>query len=470
MLNPSPKPKPKNNLALLNHNLLLIFQPIQSVALGILNTLKLWLMISLITLVHSAQAHFVLDAKTRVIHLVPTSQFTIPQNSSLSPSQDGLYLALRIPAPLIYADALAKRNNPQQPVDAPYLKEEWLEGALYYHLDIETIKQQPSEFGKFVLNGYRLSTEDKQALSATIIAVNAHDNRHRPHFNALDGVLESFTSDTVIGDYYVGESVVDILVLLDTSHTNDTVSIVNILPKIPLPPTVELLNIGYDHRQQPPLTQQQSGQLEQAMIFDGKTLTSFVNYLEQGIAHILIGLDHVIFVLCLVIVSGFSRQIIWSVTGFTLGHSVTFALGAFGIYPQATWFVPLIELIIAVSIIIAALLVFVRQKQFMRSNWRLFALTAFIGLLHGYGFAFVFSELVGDVQTQLLALLGFNIGVEIGQLLIVAVALLVLFILAKINQTIALTSRYATALVAIAIACWWIIERSQILIGISQSL
>lgn len=419
----------------------------------------------LVTASNTALAHFVLDAKTRIMHLIPAEQLSDNLSTVTSVAdgnKHGVYLALRVPAPLIYAKALAARKQPNQRVDASFLHEELVDGGVpYYRLAVTMIRQRQAAFAQFVQDGYDIRLNG-QPTTVKTIAVSVHDNRYRPHFNALDGVIESFTQNTVKGDYYVGESVVDILLLLTEADNNDEVSIVSTLPKITLPSHVKLLNIAYDHRQHPFLTFQQFGQLRQPMILTGKRKTSFINYIEQGVEHILIGLDHVIFVLCLVLASGFSRKILWSVTGFTVGHSLTFALGAFGLYPHTSWFIPLIELVIAVSIIFAAILIF--RQQLSASGFRLFMLTALIGLLHGYGFAFVFTELVGDIHSQIIALLGFNIGVEIGQLMIVSGVLLLLYLLSEISKRLTIITNYTVACVAILVAGWWVIERSQYLI------
>lgn len=433
-----------------------------------MKTLKTGLLLLLFALNHHAYAHFVLDAKTRVIHLIPAAQLQLPLE--LEANKSDAYLALRIPAPLIYASALATRDNPQAQVNAPYLEEQWLDGILYYVFKLKQIEQEQDAFNAFVLSGYDIRI-DGQTQQPSILAMKIHDNRYRPHFNDLEGMAQSFQQAETEeahydGDYYVGDSVVDVLIAIQGVDNNSEVSIRSTLPKIALPADVTLLNIGYDHRHQPALSQQKAGQLEQAMVFNAQVSSSFLSYTYQGIIHILIGLDHVLFVLCLVMAAGFSRQIIWSVTGFTLGHSITFALGAFGVYPQANWFVPFIELVIAISIIIAATLVFWQQQQSANNNRRLFILTAIIGLLHGYGFSFVFSELVGDISKQIIALLGFNLGVEIGQMLIVVGVLLLLYLLAKINRKAVTIVRYLSAVIAIVIACYWVIERSKILSAI----
>ncbi|PID64187.1 MAG: hypothetical protein CR963_01205 [Gammaproteobacteria bacterium] len=228
-----------------------------------------------------------------------------------------------------------------------------------------------------------------------------------------------------------------------------------------MPPDVDLLNIAYDNRQQPPLIVQKSGQMTQAIALSGSQGVSFLGFIIDGIEHILIGTDHVLFVLCLTMAAGLSWRILWSVTGFTLGHSVTFALGAFGIFPQAAWFIPLVEWIIAASIIVAALLIFVQSRRTAINGWHLFLLTALIGLIHGYGFAFVFSELVGDIGRQVMALIGFNIGVEVGQLMVVAAAMLVLWLLSQWHRYLALGLRFTTAVIAISIAAYWVYERGQ---------
>lgn len=428
-----------------------------------MKTLKTGLLLLLFALNHHAYAHFVLDAKTRVIHLIPAAQLQLPLE--LEANKSDAYLALRIPAPLIYASALATRDNPQAQVNAPYLEEQWLDGTLYYELTVAQTKEEQNAFADFVLRGYEISI-DGEIQNTHALSVKIYDNYTRPHFNDLQGVQESFRNKETKNIYYVASSVIDILIPLEEVHKNSQVTIRSTLPKIALPADVTLLNIGYDHRHQPALSQQKAGQLEQAMVFNAQVSSSFLSYTYQGIIHILIGLDHVLFVLCLVMAAGFSRQIIWSVTGFTLGHSITFALGAFGVYPQANWFVPFIELVIAISIIIAATLIFWQQQQSANNNRRLFILTAIIGLLHGYGFSFVFSELVGDISKQIIALLGFNLGVEIGQMSIVVGVLLLLYLLAKFNRKAVTIVRYLSAVIAIVIACYWVIERSQILSAI----
>ena len=146
----------------------------------------------------------------------------------------------------------------------------------------------------------------------------------------------------------------------------------------------------------------------------------FVQYLGVGYEHILpLGLDHILFVIGLFLLSPRAGPLLWQVTAFTLAHTVTLALGTLGIVN-----VPgsIVEPLIALSI------VYVCVENLTTTHltpWRPFVVFAF-GLLHGLGFASVFEE-YGIPDGQLVpALLAFNIGVEAGQLTVLAVCFVVL--------------------------------------------
>ena len=145
------------------------------------------------------------------------------------------------------------------------------------------------------------------------------------------------------------------------------------------------------------------------------------NYIYQGILHIIpLGLDHILFVLLLFLSTRHWRQLCWLVSAFAVAHSVTLSATVLG---YIGFNIALIEVLIALSIVVLAI-----ENQFFKLNiqWR-FALTLVFGLLHGMGFASVLGEL-GLAENNLIAsLIAFNIGIEIGQLLVVAVAWLLLF-------------------------------------------
>ncbi len=150
------------------------------------------------------------------------------------------------------------------------------------------------------------------------------------------------------------------------------------------------------------------------------------DYFVLGVEHILGGIDHLLFVLCLLLIVKGRWLLVKTITAFTIAHSITLALATLGVVniPQAP-----VEAVIALSILFLAVEL-VKQQQgksdlAMRSPW----IVAFIfGLLHGFGFAGALSE-VGLPQADIpLALLMFNVGVEIGQLLFIAVVLIAILI------------------------------------------
>lgn len=147
-------------------------------------------------------------------------------------------------------------------------------------------------------------------------------------------------------------------------------------------------------------------------------MQAFTSYIPVGFDHILPkGLDHILFVLGLFFLSAKLRPLIWQISAFTVAHTVTLALGASG----AVQINPNI-----VEPLIAATIVFVAVENVISGQlhrWRPVMVFAF-GLLHGLGFAAVLGEFGLPDQQFLPALIGFNVGVELGQLTVIAAAFL----------------------------------------------
>ena len=152
---------------------------------------------------------------------------------------------------------------------------------------------------------------------------------------------------------------------------------------------------------------------------------AFFRFVQLGITHIIGGIDHILFVLCLVIPFRRIRPLVVIITSFTVAHSITLLASAFGLAPRAAWFPPLIETLIALSIVYMAFENIVGAK--VKRRW----LIAFaFGLVHGFGFSFALAETLQFAGGHLLAsLLAFNLGVEIGQLAMIAVAVPILNVL-----------------------------------------
>ena len=145
-------------------------------------------------------------------------------------------------------------------------------------------------------------------------------------------------------------------------------------------------------------------------------------FVKLGIGHILGGLDHLLFVLCLVIPFRRFRPLVLIVTAFTVAHSITLVSAALGVVPDALWFPPLIETLIAASIVYMAL-----ENVFGAKVQRRWLVAFGFGLVHGFGFSFALAESLQFAGAHLAtSLFAFNLGVEIGQVLVLAAAVPVL--------------------------------------------
>lgn len=174
-------------------------------------------------------------------------------------------------------------------------------------------------------------------------------------------------------------------------------------------------------------------------------------FVALGIEHIAIGADHVMFVLGLWLLVGFSARLFWTITGFTLAHSITLGASTLGWVEVSQGPV---EAVIAVSIVLLAVEIVREAPSLTR---RAPAAVAFgFGLLHGFGFAGALRQIGLPPDRAWTALLGFNLGVEIGQVLLLlgaaAIARLVGDRLGPRPRTIAVT-------VGGAVAVAWTIER-----------
>jgi len=182
-----------------------------------------------------------------------------------------------------------------------------------------------------------------------------------------------------------------------------------------------------------------------------------VTYLKLGVEHITLGIDHLLFVLALILIVANTRQLIRAITSFTIAHSLTLAAATLGLVNVP---LPPIDAAIALSIaFVAAEIIRAREGKAgiaARAPW----VVAFVfGLLHGFGFAGALSEVGLPADHIPVALLFFNVGVEIGQLIFVAIvlALAAFFRLARhpLPRWAALAPPYLIG----TLAMFWVIQR-----------
>ncbi len=181
-------------------------------------------------------------------------------------------------------------------------------------------------------------------------------------------------------------------------------------------------------------------------------------FVGLGIAHILTGYDHLLFLLCLVIPLRGWRQILSVITVFTVAHSFTLLGSAFNLAPSGTWFPPFVETAIAASIVYMAL------ENIMGVNLkRRVLITGLFGLVHGFGFSYGLQENFQFAGTHLLvSLFAFNVGIEIGQIIVLAVMLPALAVVLRY----VLPGRVGMIILSAIVADtgWhWMIERAEVL-------
>jgi hypothetical protein len=187
---------------------------------------------------------------------------------------------------------------------------------------------------------------------------------------------------------------------------------------------------------------------------DPRWYQAVLNFVVLGFEHILEGADHLLFLFCLLIPLRSVTALIPVVTSFTIAHSITLLASALGWVPSAIWFSALIETLIALSIVYMALENIVGVQQ--RHRWMM---TFGFGLVHGFGFSFLLTESMQFAGGHLVSsLLAFNLGVELGQILVLLVMVPFIYLLFRF----VLPERLGVVLLSAIVAHWawhWMEDR-----------
>ena len=228
--------------------------------------------------------------------------------------------------------------------------------------------------------------------------------------------------------------------------------------------TISTVMFPYDSQHQTFLNIYEDSALTQAILDGGRTTFEYFagtrqgalavvqKFLPAGIHHILIGPDHLLFLVGLLLLGGTVRQLAVIVTSFTVAHSITLSLAALNIVSPPT---RLIEPAIALSIVyVGADNLLIRDGRDVRA-WIAFA----FGFIHGFGFASVLREMDLPARALGWSLFSFNVGVEIGQLLVVAVVATALAALRARSEAAGRRIAYAGSIVVIAAGAFWFIQR-----------
>jgi len=181
-----------------------------------------------------------------------------------------------------------------------------------------------------------------------------------------------------------------------------------------------------------------------------------LRFVETGFLHILEGTDHLLFLLCLVVPFRRLGQLVWIVTSFTVAHSITLIASAYGLGPSALWFPPAIEMLIAISILYMAI-----ENVLGSSVRRRWIVTFGFGLVHGFAFSYALRESLQFAGSHLLtSLVAFNIGIELGQLLVLVLLIPALDLVFRF----AVAERIGTIILSLIVGhtAWhWMSERAE---------
>ncbi|WP_444933802.1 HupE/UreJ family protein [Microbulbifer sp. JTAC008] len=426
------------------------------------STLKLPAMIALYLLISSlsgqAQAHFLLNFNVRIFHIEHTAS--------------GANLYMRMPMPYLLADKTKKGRDPytgKLPQPAPYTKNSLDQGGLVHYVDFQQLELAPLGLGNIAERATLLRNTDKQ-IKGDVKAVRLYRIGNEPGFATLEEAQQAFLHQYLPEDtnqrLYVGDTLVDIQIFYPLEAPLGEYQLSSSLNP-GLPNQEDTANLVLDYNPGKTQVFRSRGLMQEPLLITHSSIDAVKTFLAEGIAHILKGLDHVLFVLCLSLGALSLPLLLWRATGFTIGHSITLSAGFFGFVPTASWFVPVVETGIALSIIYMAWISLHREDtKITGSESTIFIGTCMLGLLHGLGFSFVLHEILQvDSPNIWQSLLAFNLGVEAGQVIII-LAIWPLTYLARLwKKEWEIRIRYSVAGLCSAIAFIWTLDRGYELVS-----
>jgi len=406
-----------------------------------------WLFLSVALVFSGATlAHFKLNLNIRVIHVAH--------------QPEGLDVYLRVPMPYLVADLAGEVREDGSREAAPYTTNALVDGEWMHYVDYEAIEQDPVGLGELAAKGHKIASGQTEYQSE-VKAVRVYRGISQPPFSTLEEAELAFKSaeqEVISPAPFVGDSVVDVLIHFPIANSVSSYHLSSTLDP-GLEGQEDTANLILDYAGDDPTIFRVRGLLHEPVVISNSIWKGANTFIVEGVRHILAGIDHVLFVVCLVLGATLMSTLAWRVTGFTIGHSVTLTLGFFGYVPTAAWFIPLIETGIALSIILAALLA-LNSDSLKTSSKNGFILTTLIGMLHGLGFSFVLQEILSVTSSNIwVSLLSFNVGVEIGQLGIVLLLWPLLYLIGKQLPHRLMAVKWTIALPCIVIAAYWSGER-----------
>lgn len=385
-----------------------------------------------------AQAHFSEDLRTRTIVVTEEA--------------GSLRIYLQTPAPLVFADLIAASQSSGERLESPYLYLESTGLGPRYRLSVEQLAKDETTL-KSRLQDFMVWAQDGRTLMAQTVRFRIAGRMQHGDFDTLDAARDELAKPGARIDPVFGDAVIEAELVLRDVDPARTFTVGTGFPVLSLGPNLTIENVVVDARVSPAFSFARLGQLETPIRVDGSRFNAALEFTWQGILHIVEGPDHVLLVICIALSAGLTMRLFWMVTAFTLGHSVTLIVTFLGGAPAWPWFIPVVEVAIAASVLYASIVALFRQSG---SPW-VFVL---IGLLHGLGFSFVLGDILGrDSPNLVVSLAAFNVGIEIGQIALLALTLSLVFLLSRISLATVRPARIAVLCGIALVSSWWIFER-----------
>lgn len=400
----------------------------------------------------SASAHFLLNLNVRILHM--------------EHSADGANLYMRLPLPYLLADKVGEATEPGMlPSPAPFTHNAFEDGQLVHYVDFQQVLAAPLGLGEIAAQATHIGSLESE-LRGEVSAVRLYPVGQEPDFATLEEAQQAFSSTAETRDFpqnllYVGDTVIDVLIHYPLSDPLERYRISSSLNP-GLPNQDDTANLVLDYAAGKTQVFHANGLLNEPIEISHSTVNAMTTFIKEGVVHILAGLDHVLFVLCLTLGASTLSALLWRATGFTIGHSITLSAGFFGLVPSGAWFVPMVETGIALSIIYVGWIAIRQSHQNNHpTGLTVFVGTCLLGLLHGLGFSFVLHEILRvDSPNIWQSLLAFNIGVELGQALIILAVWPILLVIRQWRTPLEYPVRVAVAASCSAIALFWSFDRS----------
>lgn len=335
------------------------------------------------------------------------------------------------------------------------------------HLDFATAANAVEDAATiYIRDGLRVYADGKELPLGQVRAarVALPSDKSFAQFDSALAVVQSPPLDNSV-DLYWKQGWLDALIVFPGADRNATLAVESALARVSQETHTVLHFIDANGTERVFTFVGDPGRIE----LDPSWWRAAAQFTHLGFVHILEGVDHLLFLLCLVVAANRLRTLIPVVTGFTLAHSITLISAALGLVPTATWFGSLIEAAIALSVFYMACENAVGAAWGIAPRKRELIVFAF-GLVHGFGFSFILADRMQFAGEHLLsALVAFNVGVEMGQLAVLAVTVPILraiYSAANNWRKDAAGGRTIAILISILVAhtAWhWLIERADTL-------